>query len=87
MPNYGVHKLEVTDTSGFKYELGPPFTANIDKSIKRVVVEFSTDDITTRRPVGFIGKTTAEGIVSIGMIFMDAGCRPLGGGFILPEND
>ena len=40
LPDHGIHKIQVTDETGIKQELGPPFTANIDPNIKRTAIEF-----------------------------------------------
>lgn len=81
----GIHKLIVTDSSGFSFELGPPFTEKIDPSTKRIVIEFSPDEKNSRKPIGLIGTSSFEGVTSMGIIFMDTGCRPLNGNFIYPE--
>ena len=84
LPDHGIHKIQVTDETGIKQELGPPFTANIDPNIKRTAIEFQIDQDTHRRPIGFNSQIKYDGIASIGLIFIDPGCRPKTGSFINP---
>ena len=55
--------------------------------MKRTQVSFETSDGSHRRPVGLFGRADFEGITSIGLIFMDPGCRPRTGGFINPTSE
>ena len=55
--------------------------------MQRTQVSFKTSDGSHRRPVGLLGRADFEGVTSIGLIFMDPGCRPRTGGFINPESE
>ena len=85
LPGLGIHKLEVTDTAGTVSTIGSPHEI-MNPAIQILPITFDTGTEISRRPIGLFGRASFDGVKSIGIIFIDPGCRPgVASGFVSPD--
>ena len=85
LPGLGIHKLEVTDTAGTVSTIGSPHEI-MNPAIQILPITFDTGAEISRRPIGLFGRASFDGVKSIGIIFIDPGCRPgVASGFVSPD--